>query len=139
MDIELDLNTVDGCLSLFPSTLPAKDIIFCTPKNFKAIDFLAEIDRVDLPDRDDAHSTVLAIQVTIQLKNRKRKSIVGDISCNKNVIFFLINPSWEEFDANYEAAVEATSGAAAADFSNFWYGQPDDFAKFKGLYNAMFK
>ena len=53
-----------------------------------------------LPDCNDAGSTLIAVQVTLQTNNRKekiRKSIVGRdtwIANKKNVTFVLINLSW---------------------------------------------
>ena len=73
-----------------------------------------------LPDCNETRSTLIALQATIQSKNLKdkiRKSIVGidtHISHEKNILFVLINPSWTDFEHNYEASVEATTGAAAA-------------------------
>ena len=112
---------------------------------FKAIDFLAEISTVGLPDCPDgaAKDLIIAVQATVQSGNQNkkiRKSLVGlteDITRDKKVIFILINPNWTDFNANYSIAKEVTSGPAEARFQNCWYGQPSDFQGCKGLFNLL--
>ena len=55
------------------------------------------------------------------------------ISRKKNVIFVLIHPYWTDFDTNYLAAVNATSGVRNQQFNSYWYGHPSDFSKFKTI------
>lgn len=143
-----DFNIVVDCtyknLDTLGNGLPSKNVLWRTPKSFKAIDFFAEIDGLDLPDcNENQGSTLIAIQATVQatkLSEKIRKSITGvdeHISRGKNVIFVLINPYWTDFDTNYLAAVNATSGVRNQRFNSYWYGHPSDFSKFKTLLRSL--
>ena len=146
---KITLSTLTATLGVRLDTvelpLPTNDVLWRTPKAFKAIDFLAEISTVGLPDCPDgaAKDLIIAVQATVQSGNQNkkiRKSLVGlteDITRDKKVIFILINPNWTDFNANYSIAKEVTSGPAAARFQNCWYGQPSDFQGCKGLFNLL--
>lgn len=143
-----DFNIVVDCtyknLDALGNGLPSKNVLWRTPKSFKAIDFFVEIDGLDLPDcNENQGSTLIAIQATVQstkLSEKIRKSITGvdeHISRGKNVIFVLINPYWTDFDTNYLAAVKAISGVRNQRFNSYWYGQPSDFSKFKTVLRSL--
>ena len=118
-------------------TVPSENVLWRTPKGFKAIDFFATFQETDA-------TSLLAIQVTTQCGNRADKilnSITG-VSVHleskyTNIIFVLINPNWPEFDLNYDLCKSATSGPADKRFAKYSYGQPSSNGSYLALMSQL--
>jgi hypothetical protein len=136
INITISLSSPGGLLNVVHFPLPGRNALWKTPKSFKAIDFVAEVDAT-LPDSDeDSVRVLLAIQVTSQSSNieqKFRKSLVGMNFDYSKVVFVMLNPKWTDYNSNLEQARSVTAGTAARRFGNVWYGQPVAFEAFKGL------
>lgn len=147
-DINIAISCAPSRLDTVTNHLPSNGILWRSPKSFKSIDFLAEIDgNLNLPGATHP-TTLIAVQVTIQsskLNEKIHKSVVGieeHICRGKNVIFVLINPYWTDFDCNYDSAKQATSesgGASRSDsrFHSFWFGHPVSFNEYKTVHESL--
>jgi len=75
---EITLSTLTATLGVRLDTvelpLPTNDVLWRTPKGFKAIDFLAEISTVGLPDCPDgaAKDLIIGVQATVQSGNQNK-------------------------------------------------------------------
>lgn len=144
-DITLKLASAgSGRLESGNLPLPSKNMLWRTPKSFKAIDFLAEV-RTQLPTMSELGDVVLAMQVTCQSSNitaKFSKSVLNMNLGHNKVLFVMLNPWWTNFDINFNHVVGCTSGATRSSrFDALWYGQPASFVPYKGHFeqlNAMF-
>lgn len=141
----ITVNINDGTHQRLESStlsLPRNDFLWRMPLGQKAMDFMAKFD-ADLPGSEICPTpTLMAVQVTIQSRNHAekiRKSISG-ITGTHNVLFVLINPLWDDFNQNYDFAVDATSGASnkqQSRYKQWWYGQPAQFESIVALYRQL--
>lgn len=130
--------------------LTTNEVLWKTPKSFKAIDFVAKVNVPQgLPDHGQGESAetdvTLVIQASTQsdkMSKKFSKSIlpIEPLCKDCNVIFIMLNPKWTNFNINFDCAVAAVSGASRSlksKFHNMWYGQPVNFDGYKKLYEQL--
>ena len=145
-DISFNINTTIEHLDALGRDLPSYDILWRAPKGTIGIDYYAKIKGLKLPDDPDTNpkDTLLAMQVSVQVDGHTEKvrasitRISSDLCQNKNIIFMLVNPLWDNFEMLYDDSVSATSGPGASNrFQSLWYGHLIDMSPFKAVEKSL--
>lgn len=144
-DISFNLTTTSKHLDFIGRDLPSANVLWRAPQGAPGIDYYAKIDGLHLPDDPNpgTRATIVAIQVSVQVDKHKEKvrnsitQINWDLCKDKNVIFMMVNPLWDDFEIMFDDATSGSGGRRTPHFESLWYGHFCNMEKLKAAEKSL--